>query len=178
MKSWLLGPGLCVRFVIYTCARGGQGWPLHLSLAPYGPQMGDSYWFLAGNRRDIQLFITLIHHHQFINPKDQWLLFPSPLSPLWEWEWEIYTVSDAHEHGGSGPSASRQCQEWSPLRFECEDAACFLPLLFFIIVPASSYISSLLLGLVVEVSLLLNIANLSYVGNVTTIHYCSNVWDR
>lgn len=54
----------------------------------------------------------------------------------------------------------------------------FLTVAFFIIVPASSYISSLLLGLVVEVSLLLNIANLSYVGNVTTIHYCSNVWDR
>ncbi len=49
---------------------------------------------------------------------------------------------------------------------------------FFFIVPASSNISSLLLGLVVEVSLLINIAKLSYVGNVTTIHYCSKVWDR
>ncbi len=32
---------------------------------------------------------------------------------------------------GSGLSASRQCQGWRPLRSECEDAACFLPSLFF-----------------------------------------------
>lgn len=48
--------------------------------------MADSYWFLSGNRRDIQLFITLIRHHHFINPKtggsDQWLFLPSPSLPV------------------------------------------------------------------------------------------------
>ncbi|KAL1247770.1 hypothetical protein QQF64_023146 [Cirrhinus molitorella] len=76
---------VCVLHRIYVCPRGAG-----LASASFScsvrPQMGDSYWFLAGNRRDIQLFITLIRHHQFINPKtggsDQWLLLLSPSSPL------------------------------------------------------------------------------------------------
>lgn len=73
-------PHVCVS--LYVCPRGRFG----LCSCSVPPQMGDSYWFLSGNRRDIQLFITLIRHHQFINPKtggsDQWLFLTRPLLPL------------------------------------------------------------------------------------------------
>lgn len=64
----------CSHLIVCLCPRGRFG----LCSCSVPPQMG--------NKRDIQLFITLIHHHQFINPKTMgsvhWLFLPRPLLPL------------------------------------------------------------------------------------------------